>query len=61
MITLVWSSPRSDDRRRIRLMLDLQAAIWLAEHLPLNDAATMQLLAAIRETEKDAPEVPRDE
>lgn len=50
MKVLNWSSPRLNQPVVIALYLSTDAALWIAENLPLGDTATLELFGAIAKT-----------
>jgi hypothetical protein len=58
--TLDWNSPRLNQPTVIELRLSTDAALWIAEHLPKGDSATLELFSAIAftsppDTDTEAP------
>ena len=49
MKTLNWHSPRLNQPAVIELRLSTDAALWIAENLPMADEATLELFGVIAE------------
>jgi hypothetical protein len=54
MKVLNWESPRLNQPAVIELRLSADAALWIAENLPLGDSATLELFGAIAEVSPPA-------